>query len=233
MLCERYKEALTQAAASETPLQSAVRDHLDACPRCRAAFTSERALFAAIDTSLRGVANFETPFGFSERMRARVTEQSMHRPAAGILTWALGFAAVVTVFAIVAGLSHRMETPNAQAVVNVPASPATVDHTTATTNPARPVLSLKPAGKQRAIHIHTGKQALEPQVLVPLEERDAFAKFIADLNADQNVASILVRPLTKHSDQGDDSVQISELQVAELDVPPLLEERPEISDWDK
>jgi hypothetical protein len=232
MLCERYKEALTQAAASETPLQSAVRDHLDDCPRCRADFVSERALFAAIDSSSRSVANFEPPFSFSERVRARLAEQSMQRPA-GILTWALGFAAVVAAFAIVAGLSQRIDPPNAQTVANVPASPATGNLISATPNPVRPVPSRRTARKQRLAQAHMPEQAPDAQVLVPSDERDAFAKFIADLNADQSVASVLLRPLAEGPDQGDDSVQISELQVAELEVEPLLEERRAISDRDK
>jgi len=47
MLCEKYKEALVEAAASGATLPNALREHVQACEHCAAVLTGERALFAA------------------------------------------------------------------------------------------------------------------------------------------------------------------------------------------
>src|SRR5262249_39856398 len=98
MSCERYKKALTQAAGAETPLPGAVRDHLDACPRCQAAFAGERALFAAIDSGLRATANAPVPPAFLQRSHARLAQET-RAARVGSLHW-LHVAAAATALII-------------------------------------------------------------------------------------------------------------------------------------
>src|SRR5947207_13338388 len=87
MLCEHYKEALIEAAASDAPLPGDLRAHLGDCGACRAAFEEEQALFASIGGGLRVTANAEVPASLLPRVRARLgeTEAGPHRP--WVTTW--------------------------------------------------------------------------------------------------------------------------------------------------
>ena len=61
---------------------------------------------------------------------------------------------------------------------------------------------------------------------MPPAEREAFARFIADLNGRQDVALALATPLTELRDVPDESLDVPDLEIAALTVR-LLEEREE------
>src|SRR2546423_14825106 len=95
MLCEHYKEALIEAAASDVPAPGDLREHLDGCSDCRAAFEEEQALFSSIDGGLRVAANADVPASLLPRVRAQLSGQSVARRS-WIPVWAvLGAAALV------------------------------------------------------------------------------------------------------------------------------------------
>ena len=79
MLCEHYKEALIEAAASGAEPHGDLRAHLDGCAGCRAAFEQEQALFASIDDGLRVTANADVPASLLPRVRAQLSGQSVAR----------------------------------------------------------------------------------------------------------------------------------------------------------
>ena len=78
MLCEHYKEALIEAAASGAELHEDLHAHLDGCAACRAAFEQEQTFFASIDAGLRVTANADVPALLLPRARARLRPR--HRP---------------------------------------------------------------------------------------------------------------------------------------------------------
>ena len=82
MLCEHYKEALIEAAASGAEPHGDLRAHLDGCAGCRAAFEQEQALFASIDGGLRVTANADVPASLLPRVRARLHAEPFRRAMA-------------------------------------------------------------------------------------------------------------------------------------------------------
>jgi hypothetical protein len=72
MLCDKYKEALIEAAACNAAPSNALRQHIDVCAECRAVFAKEQVLCATIDFQLRDCANAKPSPSFLPRLRARI-----------------------------------------------------------------------------------------------------------------------------------------------------------------
>ncbi len=72
MLCDKYKEALIEAAASGAALPISLREHVDACGRCRATLATEQTLFAAIDAGLHRAANAKVRDCFLPKVKANL-----------------------------------------------------------------------------------------------------------------------------------------------------------------
>jgi hypothetical protein len=98
MPCQRFKDALIEAAASGAEPHGDLRAHLAGCADCRSAFEKERSLFASIDASLHVAANAQVPASLLPRVRARLDQESTPR-----LIWAtnwLVLASAVVLFVI-------------------------------------------------------------------------------------------------------------------------------------
>ncbi len=58
MLCDEYKDALTEAAASGAALPSYVREHVNSCAHCQRMFAARQVVFAAVDMRLHTITGF-------------------------------------------------------------------------------------------------------------------------------------------------------------------------------
>lgn len=139
MSCERYQQALIDAAASigslsadvnfpvatsisHQALPPHVREHLNFCPGCRSLFASERALLSVIDSALRDSVNPEPSPSLLPRVRASLAEQSLASRSA-FPAWAYAFAGAVFLFAVFAAQNwHRSITQPATPIANVVSS---------------------------------------------------------------------------------------------------------------
>src|SRR5260370_12877183 len=77
MLCDKYKEALIEAAASGAALPISLREHVDACGRCRATLATEQTLFAAIDAGLHRSANAKVRDCFLPKANANIAAETL------------------------------------------------------------------------------------------------------------------------------------------------------------
>src|SRR5215469_930266 len=110
MSCERYKEALTQAAGSETPLPSAVRGHLDACAHCQGLVEREHLLLATIDAGLRRRMTADVPPSLLPGLRARFTQETAgQRERVPVWVPIAAFAALVFGIAILQSIRHARQ----------------------------------------------------------------------------------------------------------------------------
>jgi hypothetical protein len=71
MSCEKYREALSEVAVTSGALEGALAEHLARCSECRAIWQREHALFAAIDSVLRGRINECPRESFLPRIRGQ------------------------------------------------------------------------------------------------------------------------------------------------------------------
>jgi len=218
MFCQTYNKSLTDAAASGE-LSLAQREHLASCEPCRIAFAQEQSLFAAIDSGLRTAANSEVPATLIPRVHfALNNEPAPQRRSFSFLVW--GLASAVVTAGVVFGLIHSSSKP---APVE-PSRPAPV--AVAQNSPERTSLNPTPTGgvsplqrKRPVVLIESRDSRPEsPEVLVPDEERAAFARYMAQIS--RSPANISVRAvLAPRGPQ--ESVQISPIQIASLEPRPL------------
>jgi len=230
MLCQHYKEALIETAASSAQAQGELRAHLDACASCRAAFEEEQSLFATIDAGLHVTANPEVPASLLPRVRARLDEASAPRRIWATNWLVLASAAVMVVAFFTARAVWR---PN---VVQKPAETAgkTSVPPKVTPSPRNPTPVVAPpveknSDSPRQLVIARNPTAREtlvrgnamPEVLVPRDQEILLTEYAeqwhlhkrAPLLAQDSGATILA-PL-----------QVAPIQIAELDVKLLAEEK--------
>jgi hypothetical protein len=98
MLCDKYKEALIEAAAGAA-LPVSVREHVDACARCRAKLAVTQMLFAAVDGELGKMANAEVPPSFLPKVKANLATVAVSVPKT-IPNWTFVYATAALVLAV-------------------------------------------------------------------------------------------------------------------------------------
>jgi len=226
MLCEHYKEALIEAAASDAPLPGDLRAHLGDCGACRAAFEEEQALFASIDGGLRVTANAEVPASLLPRVRARLdeTEAGPNRP--WVTNWLVLASAAVLVGAFF----------SARAVwrTNVARNPVVTAVKPNVISPEKHEPTVAPPveqnfGSQRQVAVVSRpsvyKTAIrtesKPEVLVPKDQEVLLMEYAEQWRAHkhplllaQGLDATILTPL-----------QVAPIQIAELDVKLLAEEK--------
>jgi len=222
MPCEKYQEALIELAATGAEPDGGLRAHLSACSCCREVLRHHRSLFSSIDAGVRRLANAEVPPLLIPRLHDRLTQEPMRRSAT-IPAWTLVTAAAFIVVAIWVVRVHSPEVSRSQdrnqAMTGMPSEPNPfVEHSVAVLGPvaatrSRAIRSTR-TGRANAITVD------DPEVLVPPDEGEAFARFLSDLNGRQDVAEALVKPLTERLERND-PVQTPEIVTAELVVGPL------------
>ena len=232
MPCEHYKDALIEAAASGAAPQGGLRAHLEACASCRLAFAEEQSLFAGVDSSLHAVANREMPPSLLPRVRVALDEVSTLR-----LRWLQPFvfasATVVLALAIFLLVRPRHATPETVAKQGSVVAPSTVMPGTS----VHPEKISREDSKSAAIqsgHSHAERNSTNPraaassnpEVLVPPDEREAFARFVAVLNEHGDVAAALVAK----APQNDAVVTADPLRIPDIEITPLEGTQSETSD---
>jgi len=220
--CEDYRTALTNATAAAAEPSLELRSHLDACASCRAAFTEELQLFAAIDTGVRSAANAEVPASLLPRVRVQLNERPVLRHS-----WVLAGAAMAAAVALVAvivfvrGFGGDTIPTNPQVISaarNVPptriqpAPPAVAPYETA--GLARKHRQIR-AAKTAPI---VAAAVAEVAVLVPAGQKQAMDALLAGVRQGQVRADVL---LAENSEKTLEDLQVSPLDVSPIEMKPL------------
>lgn len=223
MPCKNYREALIEAAASGVGLSSELAAHLNECPTCAAAFSEETQLFEAIDHGVRSVANAEVPPALLYRVKAAVEETEFVSPRwkHGLVLAAASVAIVAATFAAV----HQHSRTNALQTVQVfavpvrpqaapPVAPKAVE------NPAVAASTSLRSDLHRSqpvVRVVAPSDQLD--VLVPPEEREAFARYMASVQEKSNgpVVVVVAEPRGPVLTDGMKPLQIAEVVVNPLD----------------
>lgn len=224
MLCEYYKGALSDAAASGVALSGELREHLAECASCRAAFAGEQSLFALIDAGLHAAANVQIPPSLLPRVRARLYEVGTPR-----LGWVqpFVFASAAVALALVVSLTVRPHrTPREDLAkrdpVAVPASvaPAIDTNRGETSSEGTRVAAIPPDHPRTSRNSTNSHSAASgnPEVLVPPDEREGLAQLVTRLNEDGDFASAL---LSRVPETKDSRVSVDQLQIDALEIRPL------------
>jgi len=180
MLCEKYKKALVEAAASGAALPNALREHVQACEHCAAMLAGVQALFAAVDAGLQKAANAEVRSSFLPNVKANLAAETV--PARNpIPAWALvcatGALALAAGFLSLPRGAH--DKANTEAITvqgKVPAVAGGVGLSLAPEHKTRfSARAVKPQEQQDV----AGAASHEPEVLVQPEEDEYLRRFYA------------------------------------------------------
>jgi hypothetical protein len=222
MPCENYREALMEAAAADAALSGELSSHLDACASCRAAFSEEQQLFAAIDTGLSASANADVPPAFLPRVRASLenASASQSRLAPFLIFAAASAAIVLTVFVATRPRHAINETQTRQNFsAQVGEKPETSIRSEVSGTPAIAASShLFRAAARRNFTPARSASSTQLEILVPPEEREAFARFIS---SQQTRDKAVIAIVATAPDEKDALLSVKPLEIAELEVLPL------------
>lgn len=220
MLCEDYRETLTEAAARNSAPSPELRSHLDACGPCRAAFTEELQLYAAIDTGVRAMANAEVAAALLPRVQAQLSEQNVARRSWFPVSAAIATAAAI-VMVIVLVRSHgrdAVETDSPVGSIALSVAPAE-------TKPALPeAISLEKldlATKNRtvrAVPIVPAPKIEEVAVLIPAGQRQAIDALLMDVQVGKVDGELL---LARTPERKLEELEVTPLVVSPIEVKPL------------
>jgi hypothetical protein len=223
MPCEKYREALIAAAAANAVPSRELAAHLETCTICRAFFAEEQELFAAIDSGVGVAVNADVPASLAPRVRAGIEAVAIQRKR-WMPTLIFAGTAVVMAIAIFGAVRFHQNAPESQ-IKEVAAAPAQVLGPPATdTHEAS-----RPGSVGTSLHSNEGRlrgksssppsASLEQaEVIVPSEERDALARFIAARQEESDLAVHLTPPAP---DQPYVAAELNTLEIADLHVTPL------------
>jgi hypothetical protein len=231
MPCENYREALTEAAATDSAPSCELRSHLDACVSCRASFAEELQLFGAIDTGLRASANTDVPPTFLPRVRASLESASASQSRwTPFLIFAAASAAIVLTVFIAARPRHELKETQARQIFSVPPreNPEISARSEASETPATAASSHSyRAAPRRNSTPPNSASSTQLEVLVPPEEREAFARFIS---SQQERTKVVIAVVATGSDERNALLSVKPLEIAELEVLPLASPESEVPD---
>jgi hypothetical protein len=169
-----------------------------------------------MDAGIKAMVNLEVPPSLLVGVRARLgQEPSTDR--GWIFPWRFAVVAVVAILAVSIGYLNRR--PGNQP--NSPKSEAAVSQSNSNPVPTvqapRKPLTVSPLRMHKRAGSSGPSEAI-PEVLVLAEERVAFARFVAELPEEKDVAVALTRPTPGAADV---AVEIALLQIERLQLNPL------------
>jgi hypothetical protein len=230
MPCEHYKDALIEVAASGSAPSGELRAHLDWCASCRAAFDEEQSLFSAIDSSLHASVNADVPSSLLPRVRARLDEAVTTQPR-WMHPLVLVSAGVALASLLVLVIQPHRSVPD-NVAKQTPAAPTREASTMGThkgISPSKIQITSSAVNHSHAPRNSTLVHSVassNPEVLVPPDEREALARFVAVLNDRGSLAAALLAPAEKR----DALLSLDPVQIKDLEVKPLEGTESEASD---
>lgn len=220
MLCDQYKKALIEAAASGAALPNRVREHVDACAHCASVLAGEQTLFAAVDAGLQRTANTKVRSSFLKNVKTNLATETV--PTRGSYPgWALvcatGALALATVF-LIRGAHEKAPT----GAITVPSKAHAGGD-----NPGLSFASERKsfysarafnAPKQQDVSANTSR---EPQVLIQPGEEESLKRFYAAMRNPAGDARAIV---TDEHEIAPKSLVIEQIEVKEPKFDNLDEE---------
>src|SRR5882762_3171170 len=220
MLCDEYKDALTEAAASGAALPSYVREHVNSCAHCKRMFAARQVVFAAVDMRLHTITNVELPSSFLPALKAKLVAETPSRRTP-IHSWAFACAAATLVLAVaLIGLRRdqggqigaeslsRREKPAAGANA-LKVDPIQVSK-------ARDRVGVAKARMQQNL----SATSHDPEVLVPREEEEYLERYYARVRKRDGMNVVLAGQQETRAK----ALQIEQIEVKELKIESLDEE---------
>jgi len=221
MNCKQCQvKILNSLAAGAAQLSREAFDHQQTCPVCREFHDAQANLFHSMDASLHAMVNQAIPPSLFPGVRARLSQEQVARRG-WISHWSFAVVTAVAFVAVSVGyVRHRSENHLNSPEVGLVVSQSTGNSLPAAQTPRIPVIALPNRTYKRANPQVPSPATSEatPEVIVLAEERQAFARFVAEIPEEQEVALALTQPAPAPEEV---PVQIALLQIDSLELRPL------------
>ena len=228
MLCDEYKDALTEAAAgADAP--ASLREHLDACARCRGTLAAQQTLFTVIDAGLRSRANVGAPANFDHRVRAALEMQASQKVTRYSSPFVLGSMATAAAVAIAILLMHNANQNGKERTTDaVEQAEMSVSHPAAVRGDSE---ELKPSSREVRNDRSTGLHARQRsngaaagnknvEVLVPGGQEELLVKYMEGITV-RRPRVVISASLQHEADMK--PVEVSPVEISALVVKPLAD----------
>lgn len=223
MPCEKYQAALIDLVAQGAAPAGDVRVHLATCASCRCYMEEEQFLVAAIDSGVQASANAALPRLLLQRFEARIAQEAPAKRAASPRWWmyaAAVAAVIVLTLPILRPRNARERVVPFDARQHAAKQSATGEKTRAIGVDAAHVNARNSQQfRKRTARLDAN---VEPEVLVPPDERVAFERFLSDLSGKQDLAAALVKPMVERHERRAAPIETPAIETAALTVPPLI-----------
>jgi hypothetical protein len=225
MNCKQYRDKIVHLIAAGADLQpSEVSAHLRACFGCREFYETQVSLFRSIDAGMQSLVNQPGPPSLLPGVHARLQDESArHRLLVPACSFSI-FAVAAVIAASLSSVRHRPQGFSQSAQWESQASEVRQLASLAPEADPEP-----PSTHPNLKHSHESAPAPrfrtleeDQEVIVLPEERGAFAKFVAAIPEEREMAVALVGPTAKAPDF---PVEIALLQIERVEVE-LLEGTP-------
>ncbi len=222
MACERYRDALTDAAAGES-LAAELEAHLAGCAACRQALDALRRTLALVDADLGQLLATEPSPDLAARIRQAASEpQASPAWRPGFVLQALAAAAVLAAALVVMRgrapaprpVAVAARTPQASAAAPRPGPPTAV---VAPVAPSRVAVQRRPqASAPRPLALP------EPQVLVPPGQAEALVRLVTLLHRDRLALPLMGTAGEASTDLAEPgSINVASIEIVPLEIVPL------------
>jgi hypothetical protein len=221
MPCERYREALIEAAVVGEALSADLRAHVDACSSCRAAFAEEQQLSAAIDSGLHGMSNNVMPASLVPGVRTRLNEQKVSGISWIRIGEAFAAAALVVLVAMFIRGSHREGREQNLVVSTVAPNPVAKEipnQVAPVVEPGKYAVGVAGAKPKRQPAVPSRAVRAEVPVLVPAGQKEAVDTLLAALSAGNMKPQSLIADKTAEPEA---ISELSPLGIPEIQIKPL------------
>jgi hypothetical protein len=215
MTCHNYEKALLQAAASNDKLDVKLARHFEHCSTCRMTLRSQRELFSRIDDALRAQVNEDPSPAFLAQLRLQLSKEMTARPGSNRVWHVAGAALALILIAALYPLVNARQ-PRSQGTLETPT--IRLAQSAGVTQFAYTSEDFAVRSRHHTKH-PTIRSAVrqEPEILVPPDEQQAFAQFVACVARRDAMAQAVVTPAAnKTVNRNTQLPQVSFVAIADL-----------------
>ncbi|MGB2632542.1 MAG: hypothetical protein WAM58_01280 [Candidatus Acidiferrum sp.] len=221
MNCQQCQQKILDSlAAGESRLAIEVAVHENSCEACSQFLAAQLHLFRSLEIGLRSLVNAPVPASLLPGVRARMEQEPVSRYAA-IPRWSFVAVAAAAILAVSAAyvLRHSANRLHLPQTISAPASQTAANPETSTTPLRESPTLFTPPASTRVIRARPSPP--DPQVIVSTEERQAYAKFVAEA-PEQEADTLALAPSGQPvPEAAEDPAEIALLQIESLEVKPL------------
>lgn len=223
MTCDKYENALLLAAASNDKLDAELARHLEHCSTCPMTLRSERELFSRIDSTLRAQVNEDPPPGFLAQLRLQLAKEVTARRGSNGVWHVAGAALALILIAALYPLVNARRS-SAQGNLETPTIRVAQSAGVAQSAHASEDVALRSRHHSRRPAVQNLVRQ-EPEILVPPDEQQAFAQFLACIARRDAMAQAVVTPAAnKTVNRNTELPQVSFIEIADLQLGRVGEE---------